>query len=201
MLPAIVCDLDNTLCVIGDRSPYDGERCAVDTPNAPVLACIHAMRDAGYLVVYMSGRHESARSTTLDWLRLHTHIPDSGYELYMRTEGDNRPDFVVKRELWEKNVIGRLDVAFALDDRRQVVRMLRDDLRVPVFQVNDGVAERNDCLYCVGTGTSKSLVGHEKEAADALADLCTMPTWEPHGAAAERAIKSIVKAVSKARMR
>jgi hypothetical protein len=198
---AVICDLDGTLATIGNRSPYDAARCDVDSLNVPVAECVRALR-GHYRIIFVSGRQEKDRAPTAAWLKQHLFWDENvDYDLFMRATGDMRNDAVVKEEIYKARIEPYLDVLLVLDDRRRVVAKWRE-LGLTCFQVNRGPAgEKDECPHCGGTGTGGSLVGPEKEAADALADLCTMPTWEPHGAAAERAIKSIVKAVSKARMR
>jgi hypothetical protein len=204
---AIICDLDGSLALIGPRNPYDAAKCEVDTLNWPVAATVHALRNAGYRVIFMSGRKECDRKPTVDWIRKNMLSGVCGwvecvdYELFMRETDDNRPDNVVKVELFEKYVKPRYDVLLTLDDRKKVVRAWRDALGLVCLQVNDGPLEKTDCIHCGGSGTSKALVGDEQEAALALCDLVGKPSWEPHLREAEYAIKSIIKAVSKGRAR
>ena len=49
-----------------------------------------------------------------------------------------RGDRVVKRELFDAHIRNQWNIVFALDDRDQVVDMYRQDLQLPVFQVNYG---------------------------------------------------------------
>jgi len=46
-------------------------------------------------------------------------------ELFMRPEGDMRPDNIVKAELFDTYVRDNYDVQFVIDDRDQVVDMWR----------------------------------------------------------------------------
>ena len=55
----------------------------------------------------------------------------------MRQAGDNRDDRIVKREIYEREIKGRYNVRFVLDDRNKVVALWRD-LGLPCFQVADG---------------------------------------------------------------
>ncbi len=50
---AILCDLDGTLALMGDRSPYDASRCdELDKPNWPVIECVKAMYARGVKVIF-----------------------------------------------------------------------------------------------------------------------------------------------------
>lgn len=66
----------------------------------------------------MSGREDSLRSQTVNWLA-YNKIPYNA--LYMRTMGDMRKDSVIKKELFETHVKNQFYVQFVLDDRNQVV--------------------------------------------------------------------------------
>lgn len=62
---AVICDLDGTLALIGDRSPYDASRCdEVDSPNKPVVEAIKAFHRMGYKIIFLSGRDEKDRRPT-----------------------------------------------------------------------------------------------------------------------------------------
>lgn len=62
---AIICDLDGTLALIGDRSPYDASRCdELDSPNPPVVEAVKAFHRMGYKIIFVSGRGEDARRPT-----------------------------------------------------------------------------------------------------------------------------------------
>jgi hypothetical protein len=53
----------------------------------------------------------------------------------MRRAGDRRKDTVVKREIYERHIAGHYTVRVVFDDRDQVVRLWRDELNLPCFQV------------------------------------------------------------------
>jgi predicted kinase len=62
---AIICDLDGTLALMGDRSPFDASRCdLVDLPNPPVVEAVKLFFNAGYKIIFLSGRDEKDRGPT-----------------------------------------------------------------------------------------------------------------------------------------
>ena len=97
---AIVVDLDGTLCLIGDRSPY-GSEYDRDILNEPVLTLIHAMQAQGHAIVILSGRGSEYRELTETWLDVNQ-VPYN--HLYMRPEGDTRKDWMIKEELYVNHV-------------------------------------------------------------------------------------------------
>jgi predicted kinase len=133
--PAIICDLDGTLAIIHDRSPFDATRCETDLLNIPVAEIIKTYHEKGVKIILMSGREDNARSQTMNWLS-YNKIPYNA--LFMRKRGDMRKDAIVKKELYEQHVKGQFYVQFVLDDRNQVVDLWRLDLGLPCLQVNYG---------------------------------------------------------------
>ncbi|MCF3183182.1 AAA family ATPase [Streptomyces polychromogenes] len=131
---AVMCDIDGTLALTGDRGPYDFSRCELDLPNEPVRHALAAFRRGGDRIVLLSGRGEEHRPQTESWLRAHE-VPYD--ELWMRAAGDTRRDDVVKAELFDAHVRERYAVRVSLDDRDRVVAVWRR-MGLPTWQVNYG---------------------------------------------------------------
>jgi hypothetical protein len=114
-----------------------------ELPHAPVIAAVLALRDAGYRIVFCSGRPErdtmgfDVRAATSGWLRRHLGEWTAAAPLLMRAEGDRRPDDVVKRELFNAHIRDVHDVLLALDDRDRVVAVWRS-LGIVCLQVGVG---------------------------------------------------------------
>jgi predicted kinase len=135
--PAVICDLDGSLCLMGDRNPYDASRCEEDLVNEPVLEVLKKFY-SDHHIIFMSGRSSKFHSQTCSWLGKNVRMEGIyDYGLFMRAEGDMRKDSLVKRELFEKHVAGKYFVRFILDDREQVVKEWRR-MGLTVFQVAEG---------------------------------------------------------------
>ena len=126
---AWLCDIDGTLALKGDRSPYDWAKVGLDTPNKPVITVARALAAKSGLL-FVSGRMDQCRGETRLWL--HTFVCEPSLctckmPLLMRKDGDNRPDQIVKRELYERHVRGIYEVegVLVLDDRDQIVKLWR----------------------------------------------------------------------------
>jgi uncharacterized protein YxjI len=134
MRECVIFDLDGTFAFLGDRSPYDASRAEHDEVNQAVHFVYEAIRRGKpeTVVLLVSGREDRWRAETERWLERHGIIAD---ELFMRRAGDRRKDTVVKREIYERHIAGRYTVRVVFDDRDQVVRLWRDDLDLPCFQV------------------------------------------------------------------
>lgn len=144
---AIIVDLDGTLALMGDRSPYAGEQCAVDSVNEPILKLVMewwcdynaAISKPDRHVIFCSGRDGKAREATILWLRekCGIYVEDEGVHLFMRAPGDNRNDGIIKEEIYRENIEGNFNVAFVLDDRNRVVDKWRE-LGLTCLQVAPG---------------------------------------------------------------
>lgn len=150
---AIMVDLDGTLALIGDRSPYDATGCdEKDLPNWPVIKTVLAMHAQGVKIIFMSGRDVKYRPETVRFIEKYCREIDLKlwgpggqpipYELHMRgeldlTKVDQRKDSIIKEELFDAHVRGKYNVLFVLDDRNQVCRKWRE-LGLTVFQVAEG---------------------------------------------------------------
>lgn len=138
---AIICDLDGTLAIIGDRSPYDAKDCDLkDKPNPPIVDICDTFARNGSQLIFMSGRDSKYRPETERFIEKclgsREHRPYT-YQLYMRAEGDTRKDSIVKEELFNQHVRGKYYVEFVLDDRDQVVKLWRD-MGLTCLQCNYG---------------------------------------------------------------
>lgn len=147
-LPTVaLVDLDGTLALMGDRSPYAADLAYLDRINEPVRLLIESYLERGRSerdehfgtywnkIILMSGRQSEHRAVTEKWLADH----GIRYEaLFMRPAGDSRKDSIVKRELFDTHIRGKYNVDFVLDDRNQVVDMWRNELGLTCLQVAEG---------------------------------------------------------------
>ena len=134
---AIICDIDGTLAlrpVLG-RDPYDMSRVSEDLVRPETSTIVALMWEAGFDVIFCSGRDETAREDTAKWIKNNVHV--SAFLLLMREKGDGRKDAEVKQEMLDRHILPDYDVFCVFDDRRQVVQMWRAN-GLTVFDVADG---------------------------------------------------------------
>ncbi|MGB3468023.1 MAG: AAA family ATPase [Cyclobacteriaceae bacterium] len=132
---AIICDIDGTLAIIKDRSPFDAAKCENDLLNEPIAEIVKTYKEKDTTVILLSGRQDQHRDQTVRWLETYS-IPYD--KLLMRKTGDNRKDAIIKKEITESEILGKFFVKFVLDDRDQVVEMWRKDIGFACLQVNYG---------------------------------------------------------------
>lgn len=131
---AIIVDIDGTLAKMNGRSPFDWARVGEDKVNHPVRNIVMAMQKT-HVVIIFSGRDAVCRTETINWLndnRIHY------TKLFMREEGNNEKDAIIKRRLFDTYIKDKYEIDFVLDDRNQVVDMWRKDLGLTCLQVDYG---------------------------------------------------------------
>jgi hypothetical protein len=126
--PAFVYDLDGTLCNVSHRRQWVATHpknwtawnssISEDKPNVPVLETLIALSER-FDIILVSGRGSEHRQVTIDWLKKHN-VPFSA--LYMRKEGDQRPDYEIKGELADE-VEEHFRILGVFDDRQSVVKV------------------------------------------------------------------------------
>ena len=145
MQKAIIVDIDGTLSdnthrlhmfndnikdwtEINERSRYD----------LPVLWCqdmVHMYAKEGYKILFVTGREARAEAVTREWLTRYI-SPSVDYVLMMRGLTDTRPDFIVKHEIYLRDIAPFYEVAFCLEDRDSVTHMWRS-IGLTCLQVKD----------------------------------------------------------------
>lgn len=129
---AIICDLDGTLSLITNRSPFDGSKCEQDLPNEPIVNLVKNYQKLGYKILLLSGRDGQYKPETQNWLTKYEIKYDA---LWMRNPKDKRKDSIIKEELFRNEIENKYFVEFILDDRNQVVDLWRKKLQLPCLQV------------------------------------------------------------------
>lgn len=129
---AVLCDLDGTLALLNGRSPYDASTCQLDLPNYPVIKTLLAHDEKGRKIIFCSGREDKYREPTIKFIEQYLkqididgEVWDVAYELYMRKTGDMRKDSIIKEEIYNEHIDGKVNVLMVLDDRNQVVDFWR----------------------------------------------------------------------------
>lgn len=130
---AFMFDVDGTLAHMnGKRGPFEWHNVHLDDVDPVVSAVADALWVAKNDILVMSGRDSAAREATAEWLALNDIMFD---KLFMRADGDMRPDNIVKAELFDTHVRDNYDVVGVFDDRWQVCEMWLN-MGLKVFNVS-----------------------------------------------------------------
>lgn len=131
-----LCDIDGTLAERTNRGPFE-EHKVIDDAALPTIELIKALIKDGNRIIYFSGRTEKCREDTIKWIEKHI---AGNVELYMRQCKDQRPDDILKEELYNIYIKDKYKVIGVFDDRLKVCRMWYR-LGLFVFNCNQGLEE------------------------------------------------------------
>lgn len=148
--PAAIIDLDGTLTSASWREHHLQGRSkdwagffAGMGRDAPVAGLVDL---TGWIahhaaVVLLTGRPDDHEPVVRRWLADHC-VPYD--RLLMRPSGDRRPDTVMKRERYHRDIAPRFDVRIVFDDRPRVIEMWRAEGLYVVTAVDPGLAPMPD---------------------------------------------------------
>ena len=139
----IIIDIDDTLSLAGERFKlatkpngkidwniaHDVELVKNDKPNEPMIDLAKRYKKDGFKIVIITGRPDSIREVTEEWLKKY----DVGYDaLYMRTEKEH----YIKASVFKKKIyqIYCENVLCAYDDDEEIIQMW-NSLGIPAFKV------------------------------------------------------------------
>jgi len=128
---AIIVDIDGTLAKMNGRSPFEWSKVGEDFCNNTIRRIVNGYKGK---VIIFSGRDGVCKDDTVKWLSDNEIRYD---ELYMRDQGNNEKDSIIKRRMFEENIRGKYYIDYVLDDRNQVVEMWRN-MGLTCLQVADG---------------------------------------------------------------
>jgi hypothetical protein len=142
-----IVDIDGTIAdnshrqhyLEGGKKNWDGffSEMHRDIPRQVVISAVHALwLQYNWVPIFVSGRGEEYRIPTRDWID--KNMPWAVlFGLLMRPKADFRPDYEIKREIYENDIAPKYDVQLVLDDRDSVVKMWRK-LGLECWQVAEG---------------------------------------------------------------
>lgn len=140
----IIVDIDNTLSLADERFKlakkpngktnwniaHDPELVKKDKPNISMIEISNNFKSKGYEVIILTGRPESIRQVTENWLDKNNIKYD---KLYMR----NKEDHFMKADLFKKKIYEtyiKEDVICAFDDEQSIIDMWMN-LKIPAFKI------------------------------------------------------------------
>jgi hypothetical protein len=142
---ALISDLDNTLCNathrmhLHDAGKYEEfhSLCTKDPVNENVKRAIYAFCHQGFQPIFLTARPSRFRPQTIKWLNdcFGAYVPY--FILHMKRDDDDRPDDVVKQNIYLQKIQPEYDVKLVLEDRDHVVKMFRS-LGLETWQVANG---------------------------------------------------------------
>ena len=134
MSKTVIVDIDGTIADITHRLPLiQGEspdwnkfysQCFQDKPILPMIEVVRGLCMGGFHIAFMTGRVETVRKETYDWILKNCGKMFENCALYMRSDGDHRPDSELKSAMYDQD-FKKQNVVAVIEDRNQCVEMWR----------------------------------------------------------------------------
>lgn len=126
---AVICDIDGTVALRNNRSPFDYSKVCEDTFDPRMLEVLYTFIESGVKIIFVTGREDvdNCRELTIKWLDKNIAYSESGWDLIMRSKGDHRSDTEVKKEIYDKYIKDKYNILCVFEDRDKVVKMWRDE--------------------------------------------------------------------------
>ena len=131
---AIIFDIDGTLALMGKRGPFDWDKVFVDDINPLIAEQTKFHFNQGRTIIILSGRDESCRKDTEEWLDFYGINRDM---VLMRKKDDYRKDTIIKKEIYDNHIKGKFNILAVYDDRLSVIEMWFKE-GIFTFNVNQG---------------------------------------------------------------
>jgi len=136
-IPAIVCDMDHTLCHADNRHVYDYDKVDTDVPDWATIEIVHGLISSlGLDLIILTAREDigNCRQKTSNWLLKHNLNP---VDILMRPAKDFRHSNLVKKELIEKHVLPIYNVLMVFEDSKRCADTYKEmGLKVIMPEVN-----------------------------------------------------------------
>lgn len=141
----VIIDIDNTLSLSNKRFELaktqngkidwdialNPDLVEKDEPNFPMIDLAHRYKSNGTKILIVTGRPESIREVTENWLQKYNIEYDM---LYMRTQNDHYiKASILKKKIYETYI--KDGVFCAYDDEEEIIKMW-NSLGIPTFKVN-----------------------------------------------------------------
>lgn len=137
---AYIFDVDGTLAnvdpyihlVRGPNKDYDAfHEASIDAlPNYEVLQMLNNAASDGHAIVVVTARREYWRPHTSMWLAKHN---IRSHAMFMRGDGDYRPDYEVKKDILER-INSTWSVVHAVDDNPHVIALWEEN-NIPTTKI------------------------------------------------------------------
>lgn len=125
-LPSVViCDLDATLALHQGREPFEWDLLKTDKIDPRLRLLLNNFMGL-YKVVFITGRPESARLATTEWLQDPENKLHDNWVLYMRKNNDFSHGDDYKEKVYREKIEGKYNVLCVFEDSNKCVTRWRE---------------------------------------------------------------------------
>ena len=146
---SVIFDLDGTIALIDKRRKistkdngkidwdifFNPKNIELDEPNLTVIKSLQALKKDGYKIIILSGRLETTKDATLNWLK-NNNVEFDIIKMRKNTPTGKYISDVELKEKWLKE-IGKENILCVYDDRTKLVEMWRRN-GLTCYQVAEG---------------------------------------------------------------
>lgn len=126
----VIFDIDGVLAKKSpDRDYKEYDKVDLDSPIEAVFKILNdCYIDDDYDIFFITGRKESCRKKTVDFIITYTGIEYlRRFHLYMREDNDNRKAEVLKKEIYDKHIKDKYDVVMVFEDDPVICEMYKKE--------------------------------------------------------------------------
>lgn len=124
---AVICDLDGTLALHVGRTPFEWDKIETDKIDPRLRDILNMYMEKGILVIFVTGRDDSAKENTINWLKNPNNKLSQYWCLYTRKSNDRRAGEVYKKEVYDKYIKDNYNVLCVFEDHSRCVQMWRNE--------------------------------------------------------------------------
>lgn len=134
----------------GDKDGfYDDKNVLKDTLFDSGATLLRMFEDSGYKIIFTTSRRESCRRATLEWLDKKKLVKKYNAGLYMRSTGDYRKSWEVKKDLLVEAIENNEDLYlkgqnYFIDDYPKNCEMVEEYFRKSIKPILFGCARLNE---------------------------------------------------------
>jgi hypothetical protein len=121
----VICDLDATLALHQGREPFEWSLLKTDKIDPRLRLLLNNFMGL-YKVLFVTGRPESARQATTEWLKDPENKLHSNWELFMRKNNDFSHGDDYKEKVYHENIEGKYNVLCVFEDSNKCVTRWRE---------------------------------------------------------------------------
>ena len=120
----VICDLDAMLALHQGRDPFDWDKIPTDKIDTRLRYLLNRFMSDSIPVMFVTGRNNSARQATLDWLN--EHLMFSNWSLFTRDNNDFSSGDDYKEKVYHENIEGKYNVICVFEDSNKCVKRWRE---------------------------------------------------------------------------
>lgn len=120
----VICDLDATLALHQGREPFDWSLIETDKIDTRLRYLLNCFMADGIPVMFVTGRNNSARQATLDWLNKNLMFKE--WKLFTRDDRDFSHGDDYKEKVYHEQIEGKYNVLCVFEDSNKCVKRWRE---------------------------------------------------------------------------